>query len=310
MSGQDDLGDFLLAHPDDAAKLATDYIGPLSKGFGFAANNGWYNSARPHTKGFDLTATVNAAFIPSKDKLTQFIESQYKDLELLTPTDNMVPTVFGPEDIHPLYRVKSTGEQFEAPAGNSLEDEFGYDAILFPMVQLGIGVIPNTDLKVRFMPTLEFDDDFEAKMWGIGVLHNLNNYFPSGDELLIDLSLFGGFTRVETEIQISDTYPGENQMGAQALNAWTVEGLISYDLLVFTFYGGLGYNQVISDLEVLGTYDTGNEILVDPIATSTSYSSPRATIGLRIKVLIFALHGEYTFNEYHLLTAGLGINVN
>ena len=43
---QDDLSDFLPAHPDDANKLSSDYMAPLSKGFGFSANNGWYNTAQ------------------------------------------------------------------------------------------------------------------------------------------------------------------------------------------------------------------------------------------------------------------------
>ena len=308
--GQDDLADFLLAHPDDATKLTTDYIGPLSKGFGFAANNGWYNSARPHTMGFDLTAIATAAYIPSSEDYTLFIESQYQDLELLSPSDQLVPNVFGPENIEPRYRVKSNGEEFVGPSGNSLEEEFGFEAILFPMIQLGVGVIPNTDLKVRFMPLTEFEDDLDAKMWGVGIMHHLNSYFPSGDELLVDLSVFGGFTRISTEIDLSDTYDGENQIGVQRLNAWTLEGLISYDWSILTFYGGIGYNQVISDLEVSGTYLVGNEELVDPISSSITYDGLKATLGLRIKLSVFALHGEYTFNDYQLLSVGFGINYN
>ena len=311
LAGQDDLGDFLPAHPDDANKLTADYMTPLAKSFGFGSNNGWYNTASPHSMGFDLMVTATAAYIPTRDHFTNFVMSEYKDLELLSPEDNMVPTVFGSEDIFPQYRVPSTGEEFEGPAGNSLKDKFGFEAVLVPMIQLGIGVIRNTDVKIRFMPLLEFDDDFKAKMWGVGILHRINDYFPSGDELLVDISLFGGYTHLDTEIRMEpNIYPGSNQMGGQKLNSWTLEGLVSYDLSVFTFYGGLGYNNVKSDLEVLGTYELGNGILNDPISVATSYSSMKATVGLRIKLAVFTLHGDYTFNEYNLLTAGVGFVVN
>lgn len=309
--GQDDLGDFLLAGTEDATLMTTEYIEPLVKGFGFAANNGWYNTAKTHSMGFDLTATVTAAYIPSKSFFFNFIESNYNDLELLSPSDNMVPTVFGSEEIIPEYRIPSNGETFLGPSGNSLKEEFGFNAVLFPMVQLGVGVVPNTDVKVRFMPLLKFDEDFEAKMWGVGILHNLNNYFPSGDELLIDFSIFGGYTNVNTEINISDTFDGEGQIGAQNLKSWTLEGLVSYDISVLTFYGGLGYNQIISNLDVLGTYEIRpNQILVDPIHANNSYQNFKATVGMRIKLAVFTLHGEYSFNQYNLLTAGFGINVN
>ena len=307
---QDDLAEFLIADPEDAELLVANYLRPLDKGFGYTANSGWYNSARTHSMGFDLTAIVSSTFLPDKAHFTRFVASQYRDLELLSPADKMVPTVFGSESINPEYRVISSGETFEGPSGNSLEEEFGYDAILFPMVQLGVGVIPNTDVKFRFMPLIEFDDDLEARMWGVGILHNLNNYFPSGDELLVDLSLFAGLTRVETEIHITETYPGENQLGKQGLTSWTIDGLISYEWSVLTFYGGIGYNQVISNIDLLGTYDIGREVLVDPIDVKTNYSGIKATIGMRIKASIFSLYGEYSYNDYNLLTAGFGLSVN
>lgn len=307
---QDDLSDFLPAHPDDANKLSSDYMAPLSKGFGFSANNGWYNTAKPHSMGFDFLVTVTAAYIPTKDVFTEFIRSEYQDLELLSPGDNLVPTVFGSEDIFPQYQVTSTGEMFEGPAGNSLTEEFGFEAVLFPMLQLGIGVIRNTDVKIRYLPMLEFDDDLKAKLWGVGILHRINDYFPSGDELLVDISLFGGYSHIDSEIRLADTYPGEDQQGIQQFNTWTLEGLVSYELSVLTFYGGLGYNEVISDLEVLGTYDLGSEILIDPIEVRSTYNGFKATVGLRIKLSVFTLHGDYTFNDYNLLTVGFGLNVN
>jgi len=307
---QDDLADFLIADPEDAELLVTDYISPLDKGFGYITNSGWYNTARPHTMGFDLSVMVGSAMIPSKAKFTKFVQDKYKDLELLSPADKMVPTVFGPEDINPEYRVVSTGETFEGPGGNSLKDEFGYDAVLLPMLQLGVGVIPHTDIKFRFMPLVEFDDDLESKMWGVGIMHNINNYFPSGDELLVDFSLFAGYTRVESEIQITETYPGEDQLGVQGLSSWTIDGLISYEWSVLTFFGGIGYNEVISNIDLLGTYDIGSEILVDPIDAKSKHSGVKACLGLRIKAAFFSLHGEYTYNDYNLITAGFGINID
>ncbi len=308
---QDDLGDFLQADLDDATLLLTNYMSPLDKGLGYTAGTGWYNSAKTHSMGFELTAMVGASFIPSKASFSRFIQSEYNDLELLSPFDNNVPTVFGPEDVYPEYRIVSTSETFEGPGGNSLEEEFGYEAVPLPILQLGVGVIPQTDVKFRFMPLIEFDDDFEAKMWGVGIQHHLNNYFPSGDELLFDMSLFVGYTQVDSEIQLTDTYPGEDQLGLQGLSVWNIDGIISYDLSVFTFFGSLGYNRVTSNLELRGTYDLGGgEILQDPIDTKTNYSGLRAAAGLRIKVFIFSLHGEYTYNDYSMVNVGFGLSVN
>jgi hypothetical protein len=260
--------------------------------------------------GFDLTVLVGAAFIPSKADFTKFAQFEYNDLELLSPADNNVPTIFGPEEINPDYRIISTGETFIAPGGNSLEEEFGYDAVPLPMLQLSVGVIPRTDVKFRFMPLLEFDDDFEAKLWGVGIQHHINDYFPSGDELLFDMALFAGYTQFDSEIEMDNSYPGEDQLGVQVLNVWNVDGIVSYEVSVLTIFGSIGYNRVTSNLELQGTYDIGSEILQDPIDTKTKYQGVKASAGLRIKVAIISLHGEYTYNDYSMVTVGLGLSVN
>jgi len=68
---------------------------------------------------------------------------------------------------------------------------------------------------------------------------------------------------------------------------------------------------MVSELDVLGEYEVRpGEVLVDPINSSSRYKNLKATVGLRIKLAIITLHGEYSFNQYNLLTAGFGINVN
>lgn len=306
---QDDFEQFLEANLQDAGKLTANYISPIIKGAGYGLNNGWYNTAKPHNMGFDLTITATAAFVPDKDQFTTFIASDYQDLELVSPADGRIPTVFGPENLEPQYFIPSTSQTITGPPGNSLEEEFGFNAVPVPMVTLGIGVIPNLDIKARFLPVTDFDDDVEIKMWGVGVLHKLNQYFPLGDQLLVDISLFAGYTHLSSELMLETEFPGSDQIGAYDINAWTLEGVVSYDLKVFTFYGALGYNQVQSDLDVLGSYEINSETVVDPISETFKFNGLRATAGFRIKLAIVALHADYTLSEYNALTVGFGFNV-
>ncbi len=310
VQAQDDLDQFLEANIQDAGKLTANYASPIIKGVGFGLNNGWYNTAKPHSMGFDLTITASAAFVPDKDQFSTFIASEYQDLQLVSPADGRVPTVFGPEDVEPQYLIPSTSQTFTGPVGNSLKDEIGFNAVPVPMITLGIGVIPNLDIKARFLPITDFSDDVEIKMWGVGVLHKLNQYFPMGDQLLVDIALFGGYTHLSSALALDTSFPGSNQIGAYDINAWTLEGVVSYDLKIFTFYGALGYNQVQSDLKVLGNYEVNSEVLVDPIQEEFQFSGLRATAGFRIKLAIVTLHADYTLNDYRALTVGFGINVH
>ena len=132
LHAQDDIDQFLQANIEDAGKLTVDYISPVVKGVGSGINNGWYNTAKPHAKGFDLTFTISAVFVPDKEQLSRFVGSEFNDLELLSPANSLVPTVFGPEELQPQYLIPSTGESFTGPAGNSLEDEIGFNAVPVP----------------------------------------------------------------------------------------------------------------------------------------------------------------------------------
>ncbi|MDH3710737.1 MAG: hypothetical protein OER04_12650 [Cyclobacteriaceae bacterium] len=308
--GQGDIDEFLEANLEDAGQLTVNYLEPLIKGVGYGLNNGWYNTAKPHSKGFDITITATPVFIPDEDQFSTFVATDYNDLELITPSDGKVPTVFGPEDIEPLYQIPSNGETFTGPAGNSLEDEFGFNAVPMPMVTLGVGIIPNLDVKLRFLPITDFGDDVDVKMWGVGLLHKINQYFPQGDQLLVDISIFGGYTHVSSEISLEGNYPGSDQIGAYSVNAWTLEGVVSYDIKFITLYGALGYNQVNSDLDVLGNYQVDSEVITDPISESFSYSGMKLTAGFRLKLAIVSLHADYSLSDYNTLTVGLGLSVN
>ena len=45
---------------NQAGKLIEAYFTPMTKSFGLGLNNGWYNTAKPHSLGgFDLTITLN-----------------------------------------------------------------------------------------------------------------------------------------------------------------------------------------------------------------------------------------------------------
>jgi hypothetical protein len=147
-------------------------------------------------------------------------------------------------------------------------------------------------------------------MRGVGLLHRLNQYFPAGDQLLVDISIFGGYTQMGSEISLAGNLPGANQIGDYQVKAWTLEGVVSYDVKVLTLYGALGYNTVNSSLDVLGTYEVDSAVLEDPISESFDFSGIKLTAGARLKLAIITLHADYSLNDYNALTVGFGININ
>lgn len=316
---QSDLDNLIKGSREDANYLVKGYITPALNVLGYGLNQGWYNTAKPHKViGFDLTVTASAISIPSSDLTYRVDNSALKQVDIVTPTPVQgvasVPTIFG-ADVAPQYRLRSSGDTFNGASGLDFDIPIAGSAVPVPMVQLGIGLPKGTDVKLRFFPSTGLGTggkDGNVGMFGIGVLHDVKQYIPGVKELPFDLSAFVGYTKLNFDVNLDPTN-NPSQKATFGSSATTIQGLISKKLSVLTFYGGLGFNFIGSDLNVKGSFDVDGSLngppIVDPISISNSTSSASFTAGLRLKLAIFTFHGDYTFQKYNALTLGFGFNV-
>jgi len=318
-----DILDILYSGPEDASRYADKYFEPIFKGLGYGFNNGWYNTAKTHqTLGFDFTISANLAFVPEGDNYFKFRNEDFLITELASGAEAETPTLFGPDEMGPMMRVRdeSTGleiAQFAGPRGAGLEDELGFQAIPSPIIQVGIGVIKNTDIKLRYIPDVA-RKDADYSVWGIGVLHDIGQWIPVIKKAPIDVALFGSFSKLSTTIRFDpiEEFPGINQRFSSKINGYTIEALVSKKISVLTLLAGFGYNSAKTRFDLLGTYNVtyGNPSLPedyiiefeDPIKIDTNESSARLTGGIRLQFAIVTLHALYTFNGYNVLNVGLG----
>jgi len=320
-SAQDDIGDLLKGSIKDANILLEGYGVPAMKAIGSGLNQGWYNTAKPHKKfGVDLTVTTSLMYVPSSDQFYLVDNTKLTDISLVAYDNKQidpntgsanVPTIFGP-DKSPSYQVSGSSTIIDGPGGIDLKDALKVtSAMPVPMYHLGIGLPKGFDLKVRFAPTLTFKD-FKFNLLGVGIMHDVGQYIPVVKALPVDISLFAGYTKVKAEQGLTGTSAGQNQKGVLEFNSTTIQALISKKIAVLTLYGGVGYNFANSKLQMKGTYDLDDDGTVDatdPVNLDFSTSGPRATGGLRLKLAVFTLHGDYTLSKYNALTVGFGINV-
>ena len=322
---------FLRAGSEDAGTLMGNYISPFMRGFGYGMANGWYNTAKPHKKlGFDLTLNVSLAQVPTSDFLFAFNNDDYNNISLASNSapgaSAQLPTIFGGTANESLSSslTQSVGGQsvtassiFPAPPGIDVQD-FGY--VPTPMLQFGLGLIKNTDLKIRYIPT-QSADDYKVSLIGFGIMHDIKQWIPGIKQVPIDLSVIVGYTKLNTDFKIAGAIPGDNQGAKFDVTALTYQVLVSKKFSILTLYGGLGFNKVTSALKMTGTYILPADIdplvpialpdivLTDPVDLSFDSSGARATIGARIKLAILTLHADYTLQEYNTITAGIGFSL-
>jgi hypothetical protein len=306
----------LLRAGDDASKLIEGYTKPVLISLAMGVNQGWYNTAKPHKSlGFDFTVTVSAIVVPESDLFYQPSTLGLQTVELVSPSDGNAPTVFGPA-VTPVYRYTAApGVTFSGLPGLNPPKAFGERIMPAAVYNLGIGIIKDTDIRLRLLPKTEFGDKNYARLFGIGIMHDVKQYIPGIKALPFDLSVFGAFTKFEAQVNLEGTFAsnGTEQLGQYSINAWTVQALISKKISVLTFYGGVGYNSGSTAMDVTGSYDIGatpigNLTLVDPVSIDLRESSFRSTLGMRLKLGVLTLHGDYTIQKRKVFSTGVGIS--
>ena len=306
-NGQTDLGQLLKGNSADANYLAAGYLTPFINSVSNGLNSGWYNSAKSHKLlGFDITASASLIYFPSSDQFYKVDNNRLSNIQLTTGAS--APTIFGPKDI-PVYAFKAPlSGTFNGPPGVDPNGAYGMNAIPIPLATIGIGLPKGTELKLRFIPTIN-TTDFSVSLFGIGVMHDIKQYIPKIKIAPFDLSAFIGYTSFKTEVSLDKLDP--SRKASSEFTATTVQAIISKKLSVVTFYGSVGYNFNSGSFKVIGSYDAGTGLLAltNPVNLSASSSGPRVTAGLRLKLLIFTIHGDYTLQTYNVLNLGFGLSV-
>ena len=319
----DGIENILLTSIEDAPILAEGYTAPLGKTLTYALNSGWATSAKTHKKlGFGLTIGGAAAFVPDADQV--FTPT---GLTSLSVPSGPLPTVFGEggdqtlyftlvsDDIPGLDEQQYTGE-LTFPGG--LKDELPLGTVPAPIVQASVGVIFDTDLLVRFVPTMEIQGS-TFSLTGVGLKHNIMQYFGPLDKLPLNVSVLAAISKASFEYDLSDSSFGGNSANRKMTfeaDTFTIQALASIDLPVISAFAGLGYNAGDSQFDVSGDYTIPYtvsgvnfyRILEDPISIASEASGVMGIVGARLNLLFLKILANYTIQEYNTLTAGISFN--
>ncbi len=332
LSKAQDLETILLA-AEDASLLTENYLDPAMEGLMYSMNGGWATTAKVHKKfGFDLTIGFNASFVPDESQVFAFVPSDYTFLSLPNG-ETELQTVMSENDVETQVDISiPVGDgtfkvaSFDMPGG--ITDDLPVNAVPAPTVQLGFGLPFKTDIKVRYVPDLNFDDDVEAGLIGFGLQHDLTQYLGPIDKLPLSISILGAFTNMKVTYNIEDDNMNDdvavsNGEAEFKMNTWTIQALGSLDFKIITLYGGVGYNNGKTTAKMKGdytlTYDledgsgnvigTVDETVSDPINLDFEANGIRATIGTRLNLGFFKIFGDYTFQKFNTATVGIAFSV-
>ena len=318
VKAQDGFSGIIAAGEKDANTLMRAYIAPAMEGLVYAANSGWATTAKTHkTLGFDVTLAVNAAMVPSGKEVFRISVLQFEND--ISGMPDVTPTVAG--DTQPAevsIRLRDSGETATFTMPEGIGDDIPLHAMPAPVIQVGMGLIKNTDLMVRFVPKVGWND-VRANQFGMGIKHDLIQYFGALEKLPLHVSLLAAFSsmKVDYDIEEGEAYDGTGQRAEFKLGTYTIQGLASLDFPFISVFGSLGYSGGTSRLNVLGTYEVDYQVagvfsrtqtFTDPIGLKYGVGSMRAGIGARLNLAFFKLFAEYAMQEYNMITAGIAFS--
>ena len=292
---------------NDVGALAKEYMRPFGEEFGKTLNTGWYTSAKPHKLGgFDIT--ISATAIPVSSSMKTFDLSKVNLTTLGYTSGATSPTVMGKDEAGATVYLKALPTQkMTLPQGANIP--------VMPMANynIGIGLPFHTDVAFRFVPNLSFGSDGKFGLWGVGVRNEFKEFIPVFKHVPFNLSAFWGMTKYKLSWDMNDnTYAtgnGDHELSTNA-TSYTARLLISKSIPVLTVYGGIGYNSSSSDYKLKGLYKdpSASSLLTfnDPFNLSYTSTGMMFNAGLRIKLAVFMLFGDYTYAGTSMYTAGLG----
>jgi hypothetical protein len=340
-----DSGEILLSGVNDANLLLKEYLRPIGNGYGADLNSGWVNSARPYrTLGFDLRVSLAAAFVPMSDRTFLVDDMNFENLQRVGgPAESQ--TSFG-DDIsgsemgvfatNPLTGLRQEVTRFTMPRGA------GFHYVPSPMIQLTVGAIKDTDVSLRYSPTVTVDD-VSVSLFGFGIKHGINQWLPGGALLPVDISVQAGYTKLTSDIALnlqpqegSDIYNPfsgnptlwDDQKFDFEASGFTGNVLVGKNFPIIALYGGVGFQASKVSFRSPGAYPVTGfnpdfdpvdgseetrqrriERLDDPIDVSfNAENSVHALAGFRLRLGFIALSGSYTLSNYPVYNLGVGIS--
>ncbi len=332
-----DVSAFLSAQTSDANKLIGAYVSPLMKGLSYGMTSGWYNTAKPHKiGGVDLGVSLAVVMMPSSEET--FNPTKLGLSANTVPNQTVAPTIIGPK-ISSSYTMTRGGvvlTNVDGPEGLDLKKNIGMNAVPVPIIQLGIGLIKSTDLKIRLLPEQKTGDS-KLKMLGFGLMHDIKQHFPGVKMLPFDLSILVAYNSISGSTSLANTktdsnppnngFPNQNDgvpyspdgKANYTFNSWLFQALISKKVAVLTFYAGVGYAAVSSKSSMTGRFILDNPLytgttnpgpaIVDPYSSTYKNNGLKLTVGMRLKLGPIYFTGDYTVQKYNALTVGFGASI-
>lgn len=293
---------------------APKYVAPFFSGLGNSLNSAFYHSADLHDiLGFDVGVKLAFAGVEDADKsftldlpatmsFTYLGNTRTMTRGVDYPASITTSTAVGAKTGAVVTKTSAATLSNPVPAGTTLlELPGGFDlpAVGLPMPQVALGLPFGLEVIGRFTPTIPAGDAGKFNYSGFGIRYDVDQWLPL---FPVDIAVHFATQKLNFKDK------ADKDIFTASGTAYGVE--VSKRLLFITLYGGF---QLESSKITLGDFvgyepQTGATVTIPGFEVEGTNKS-RATVGLRMLLLIVNVHAEYSFATNPMLAAGVGISI-
>ncbi len=241
----------------DGQLIMNSYLRPWLDAFGDDLNAGWYNTATTHEMGgVDVQVAANMTIVPAAAKSFDLGGLAFDTLQVAGAT-TLAPTIAGVTGEGPrLFSHEMAGgdtvtvANFASPAGT------GYDMVMTPYLQVGLGLPAGTEIMGRFMIPVDVPkSSARMSLFGVGVKHSLKQWLIGLEDVPVGVAVFAGYTYFQVysgfKVEPDDYTFMEDHLPAHftgqevrsTLQSFLFDLLLSTDLEYVNAFAGLGYSR-------------------------------------------------------------------
>lgn len=184
----------------DMLTIADNFSEPAADAAGYQASAGWFSSAVALEK-WDVRVSLhgNALFVPSDKKNFNLSNADLELLEIKDAESVQMPTAFGGKSgFRYVGNINYLGR--DIPVDFNAIDGIGRDYVPHAFLQVAVGVSAGTEITVRGMPKVTIDG-VTASTYGVGVKHNLSQYFSYNYPEDFQLALGVSFSKLNVDYE-------------------------------------------------------------------------------------------------------------
>lgn len=204
-----DLGLFI----KDAIYYSDQYITPATDAAVYQSSSAWVNTVKKKELwNFSLGINANIFLVPNGDRSFQLKNSDLSFFTIENANSVEVPTALGNNTQYFL-----SGDLYGTPVGVDSPQGINQQFVFYPHLHGSLTLWYGTDLLVKFSPYTKLKKS-EYQVYGVGLKHNLDQYFKSLKTKQINLAATLTYSKEDVRFAFLDVNTPYGTLGINQLS--------------------------------------------------------------------------------------------